>query len=177
MHNLSKLMDNEKEVKDSATNETQDQELEISLDATDGDAVDSKEVVDKQKFDQVFARMKKAEEAVKSLKTKSQEVKVETPATQVDKKGYDLDEVTDLRLDGYSKEEVKFIMNNGGRKSLEDPFVKVAIEKNREQRKAEQAIPEMESGKSEVERKYTQEQLSKMSADELYKILPKSANA
>ena len=171
-------MDNTIENGAPATSEGQEQELEINLD--DGDAVDSKEVVDKQKFDQVFARMKKAEEAVKSLKTKSQEVKVETPATQVDKKGFnnfDLDEVTDLRLDGYSKEEVKFIMNNGGRKSLEDPFVKVAIEKNREQRKAEQAIPEMESGKSEVERKYTQEQLSKMSADELYKILPKSANA
>jgi hypothetical protein len=167
-------MDNENEVVQPQVE--QEQELEINLDTTDGDAVDSKEVVDKQKFDQVFARMKKAEEAVKSLKTKSQETPVKTEVV-VDKKGYDLDEVTDLRLDGYTKEEVKFIMNNGGRKSLEDPFVKVAIEKNREQRKAEQAIPEMESGKSEVERKYTQEQLSKMSADELYKILPKSANA
>jgi len=170
-------MDNENEVVQPQVE--QDQELEINLDTTDGGAVDSnEEMVPKKNFNQLFARTKKLEEENKKLKTsiKPQDTQVK-PDVAVDKKGYDLDEVTDLRLDGYTKEEVKFIMNNGGRKSLEDPFVKVAIEKNREQRKAEQAIPEMESGKSEVERKYTQEQLSKMSADELYKILPKSANA
>jgi uncharacterized protein YfcZ (UPF0381/DUF406 family) len=170
-------MDNENEVKESAINDTLDQELEINLDTTDGDAVDSKEVVDKQKFDQVFARMKKAEEAVKSLKSKSQEVKGETP-TPTDKKEFEMDEVAELRFDGYNKEETKFIMQNGGRKALEsNPFVKVAIDKIREQKRAEQAIPEEDTGKSEIERKYTQEQLSKMSADELYKILPKAPNA
>jgi hypothetical protein len=166
-------MDNEKEVVQPQVE--QEQELEINLDTPEESVDVLKEQLAKKDaaIKQIHARAKAAEEELKRRKT------TETPAptTTPDKKGYDLDEVTDLRLDGYSKEEVKFIMNNGGRKSLEDPFVKVAIEKNREQRKAEQAIPEMESGKSEVERKYTQEQLSKMSADELYKILPKSANA
>jgi hypothetical protein len=172
-------MDNENEVNASATNDTQEQELEINLDTDGGDTSDSVEMVKKEKFDQVFARMKKAEEEAKRLKAsvKSQEATAKVDHA-VDKKGYDLDEVTDLRLDGYSKDEVKFIMNNGGRKALEEnTFVKVAIEKIREQKKAEQAIPAEETGKSEIERKYTQEQLSKMSSDELYKILPKSSNA
>jgi hypothetical protein len=172
-------MDNENEVNASATNDTQEQELEINLDTDGGDTSDSVEMVKKEKFDQVFARMKKAEEEAKRLKAsvKSQEATAKADHA-VDKKGYDLDEVTDLRLDGYSKDEVKFIMNNGGRKALEEnTFVKVAIEKIREQKKAEQAIPAEETGKSEIERKYTQEQLSKMSSDELYKILPKSSNA
>ena len=163
------------EVKDSTTNETQEQELEINLDAPEEsvEALKASLAKEQEARRQLTARAKAAEEALKKSKPSTP---APTPET-VDKKGYDLDEVTDLRLDGYSKEEVKFIMNNGGRKSLEDPFVKVAIEKNREQRKAEQAIPQEETGKSEIERKYTQEQLSKMSAEELYKILPKSSNA
>jgi hypothetical protein len=163
-----------------ATSEGQEQELEINLDTTDGGAVESnEEMIPKKNFNQLFARTKKLEEENKKLKTsiKPQDTQVK-PDVAVDKKVYDLDEVTDLRLDGYSKDEVKFIMQNGGRKALEDnTFVKVAIEKIREQKRAEQAIPQEETGKSEIERKYTQEQLSKMSAEELYKILPKSSNA
>jgi len=151
----------------------QDQELEINLDG-EGESTDLKELVAKEREakKQILARAKKAEEELKSLKnqTKSEEKPAEVP-----KPKYDLDEVTDLRLDGFTRDEVAFIMNNGGRKSLTDnPFVKVAIEQMREQKKAEQAIPSQDTGKSEIERKYTKEQLSKMSADELYKILPKS---
>lgn len=168
-------MDNENQVKDTTINESQEQELEINLDTDDGDTSGS--VVEKSKFDQVFARAKKAEAELKQLKQKSQVVEkpIQESKLQVDKKGFDLDEVTDLRLDGYSKEEVKFIMNNGGRKALQDdPFVKVAIEQIRTQKKAEQAVPDIDTGKSEIERKYTAEQLQNMSADELYKILPKA---
>lgn len=174
-HNLSILMENENQVQDETTKVSQEQELEINLDA-EVNGSSASDVVEKSKFDQVFARAKKAEAELKALKSKSPEVKKEvTPEPRVDKKGYDLDEVTDLRLDGYSKEEVKFIMNNGGRKALaDDPFVKVAIEQIRTQKKAENAIPAEDTGKSEIERKYTAEQLNNMSADELYKILPKA---
>jgi hypothetical protein len=171
-------MDNTIDQVTPATNEGQEQELEINLDTPEESIDVLKEQLAKEREAkrQILARAKAAEETAKKLKETSTPPPAPTPKN--DSKGYDLDEVTDLRLDGYSKDEVKFIMQNGGRKALEDnSFVKVAIEKIREQKKAEQAIPEMESGKSEVERKYTQEQLSKMSAEELYKILPKSSNA
>lgn len=154
----------------------QEQELEINLDASDEsiDALKEKLAKAEEAKRQLTARAKAAEDTVRKQKTAT-ETPAPTPKTDV--KGFDLDEVTDLRLDGYSKDEVKFIMTNGGRKALEDnSFVKVAIEQIRTQKKAEQAIPDMDSGKSDIERKYTQEQLSKMSAEELYKILPKANN-
>lgn len=172
-------MDNTIENGAPATSEGQEQELEINLDAPEEsvEALKEKLAKEQEARRQLTARAKAAEEALK--KQKVSETPAPTPKPDVKgNSGYDLDEVTDLRLDGYSKDEVKFIMQNGGRKALEEnTFVKVAIEKIREQKKAEQAIPDMESNKSEVERKYTQEQLSKMSAEELYKILPKSSNA
>lgn len=171
-------MDNTIENGAPATSEGQEQELEINLDAPEEsvEALKASLAKEQEARRQLTARAKAAEEALK--KQKVSETPAPTPKPDVKgSNSYDLDEVTDLRLDGYSKEEVKFIMNNGGRKALEDSFVKVAIEQIRTQKKAENAIPDMESNKSEVERKFTQEQLSKMSAEELYKILPKSSNA
>lgn len=85
------------------------------------------------------------------------------------------DEVIDLRLDGYSKEEVEFIIKNGGRKALEDTnsFVSIALNTKREQAKAESAAQIPDSSQlSEVERKFTPEQLKNMSAKELETLLP-----
>lgn len=88
------------------------------------------------------------------------------------------DERLDLRLDGYSKGEVDWIMKNGGRKQLEDTtsYVSLAIKTKREQERAEMEAGKVSdtSGMSEVERKYTPEQLKAMSVEELKKILPKA---
>lgn len=112
----------------------------------------------------------KAEEELKSLTTKKEESQEQKPVT------INNDEVVDLRLDGYSKKEVEWIMQNGGRKSLEDPnsLVSIAIKAQREQTKAEAAASAVAdtSGLSEIERKYTPEQLKSMSVKELEKILP-----
>lgn len=93
--------------------------------------------------------------------------------------GYDLnDEVVDLRLDGYSKSEVEFIMKNGGRKALEDSasYVSIAVNTRREQDRAEANASKVssKSGMSEVERKYTPEQLKNMPLAELEKLVPKA---
>lgn len=88
------------------------------------------------------------------------------------------DEVVDLRLEGYSKDDVKFIMQNGGRKSLEDKnsYVAIALKARKEQAEAEAAANKVNdtSGMSEVERKYTPEQLKNMSLEELKKIVPRA---
>jgi len=149
--------------------EGQEQELEINLDMVDdAEALKAELAKKSDAIRQLTARAKAAEELVKKSRETSKTVETQAPVSTDYR-----DEVYDLRLDGYSREEAQFIMKNGGRKSLEDNnYVKVAIETLREQKKAEQAIPDIESGKSDIERKYTPEQLEKMPMEELVKILP-----
>lgn len=153
--------------------EGQEQELEINLDAevSDVDTLQAELAKKSDAIRQLTARAKAAEDLVKKSRETSKQA---TPTvTETPSRDVQLDEITDLRLDGYTREEVAFIMKNGGRKSLEEnTFVKVAIEKIREQKKAEQAIPDDTSGKSDIERKYTPEQLKNMSSADLKKILP-----
>lgn len=160
-------MDNENEVV-SATNETEG-ELEIVLDDT----------VSKDQYNQVFARAKRAEEEKKALKAQLEEAKkasIKTEVVKEDKPSYgaNFEEALELRFQGYSKEAVDFILKNGGLKSLDNPYVKAAVQSIKEQEKAEKSIPTNDSGKSDIEKKYTHEQLMNMSAAELEKILPKS---
>lgn len=122
---------------------------------------------------QLTARAKAAEDKVKSL----------TPDPinkQEPTKPYSIldDEAAGLILEGYKPDEVRFILQNGGRKVLDDKtsFVTIAVEAKREQRKAEQAAAQTEgaSGTSDILKKYTTEQLKNMSAKELEKLLPKT---
>jgi len=119
---------------------------------------------------QLTARAKTAEEELKRLR----------PIKKEESKPYNIldDEVADLILDGYTKDDVRFIMSNGGRKTLEDKnsYVSIAIQTKREQRKAEEAAGKTtdSAGQSEIERKYTPEQLKGMSRAELEKILPRA---
>ncbi len=126
---------------------------------------------------QLTARAKKAEEEARTLKEAG--VKAEAPPviSTSDSKPYEInDEVVDLRLDGYSKPEVEYIMKNGGRKELEDTtsYLSIAINTKREQTRAEEAANGTQdtAGLSEVERKYTPQQLAAMSVKELEALLP-----
>jgi hypothetical protein len=97
---------------------------------------------------------------------------VETPSYSIN------DDVVDLRLDGYSKSEVEFIMKNGGRKSLDDQnsITAVALRALRDQKKAEMEASKTAdtSQMTEVERKYSPEQLRNMPLAELEKLVPKA---
>lgn len=121
---------------------------------------------------QIHARALKAETELKALKSqppKEKEVERAQPSTVID-------EAVDLRLDGYSKSEVDFILKNGGRKAIEDPnsFVSLAIKTHKEQQRAEQeASKTSTSGGTETVKGYTPEQIANMSAKELEKLLPR----
>jgi hypothetical protein len=129
---------------------------------------------------QLTARAKNAEAENRDLKTKLAEVEskdIITPSTQP--KSVIIDEAVELRLDGYTKQETEWIIQNGGRKVLEDPnsLVSIALKASREQRAAEEASSAVSStvGLSEIERKYTPEQLRNMSVKELEAILPRAS--
>lgn len=80
----------------------------------------------------------------------------------------------ELKTEGYSDEEIAYIQQSGGRKALENTYVKATIDTMRAQKKAEAAAVETTAGKSEIEKQYTDSQLRDMPTAELEKILPKA---
>lgn len=81
-----------------------------------------------------------------------------------------------LYRQGYSEREIDIIMHNGGAKILEDkdnPIV-IGLNATQQQRRAEDMASRAggSSQLSEVEQKYTPEQLANMSSEELKKVLP-----
>lgn len=155
-----------------------DEELELDLtpDGSETEAELAQKLANAEKAKkQILARARKAEDELKSLKSAQTVVvpKVEEPKTDpLD------DDILDLRLAGHSKEEIRFIMANGGMKSLEDPnsLVSIAVKAKAEQRKAEEAASQttVGQGAGDIERKFTPEQLKNMSLKELEALLPKA---
>lgn len=80
----------------------------------------------------------------------------------------------ELRTKGYSDSEIDFLKPYGGEKALENPYVKQALEIMRDKAKAENAVVDTDGGKSDIEKKYTDEQLRNLPTDELEKLLPKA---
>jgi len=115
---------------------------------------------------QLYARAKKAEDKLKELEPNGK--------GNDDRSG--LDEAWKERLEliarGYKDDaELDFIMKNGGKKALEDEFVKGAIAKKREEAEALEKVAINTSSKSTIEKTYTPEQISAMSAKELEDVL------
>lgn len=76
----------------------------------------------------------------------------------------------ELRTEGYSKEEIDEIMALGGTKVLNSKLVQSAIKALRAENKSRDAKEPLNS-KSPVFKKFTQDDLSKMSAKDMEKIL------
>jgi len=167
-------MENENTV-DEAINSSEDEETleeETQISSEDLEKVKAELEKEREARRQLTARAKKAEEELQKLRSKPAEKSSETlqEANSIN------EEAIDLRLDGYSRDEVLFILKNGGREALADSnsYVSMAINTAREQKRAEQEAAKAKdtSQMTEVEKKYSTEKLSKMSASELEKILP-----
>lgn len=150
-----------------------DEELDFDLDLNDTEDVDA-----------LKAQLEREREARKQLtaRAKAAEAKAKTKTSTITNKeqpkDFFEDERFDLYTDGYQKDEIKFIMANGGKKILQDPnsLVSMAIKVKQEQRAAERAASQTadNSGSSEIERKYSKEMLENMSLEELSKIVPRA---
>ena len=93
---------------------------------------------------QLTARAKNAEAQAKEARealVRAEEASRKQPTPTTNTPTTTEDERLEMRLDGYTKEEVNFIMANGGRSVLEDKnnYATIAIEARRTQLKAEQA--------------------------------------
>lgn len=149
-----------------STNDTEEETVE----APEGETIEEKYARLEEQNKKLFERAKKAETLAKELKTQKPEQKITNKPIDLDEEKFE------LRLQGYSKEDVNFILNNGGSEALKDKnsLVSLALSEKRKQAEAENAAQQTTntSGMSEVERKYTPEQLKNMSAKDLEKILP-----
>lgn len=139
------------------TEETQSEESQSESDGTDWKAEALKQKAINQRL----------------LKKKQPIIREETPT----QKPSDILKADEFKLyrQGYSEEEIDLIMHNGGMKALENDKSPLALGLKiaREQRAAEQAAQDASgtSGLSDIERKYTVEQMKNMSAKELEDII------
>ena len=80
----------------------------------------------------------------------------------------------ELKTEGFTDEEIEFIKPYGSKKALENPYIKTALETMREKRKAESAVVDVDTNKSDIEKKFTEDQLKNLPLDESEKLLPKA---
>lgn len=152
---------------------TEAQEIEINLEA-DQEVETEEETVTISKKE--LSKLKR-----KAIAYDSTEKKPKNINNNPEVKTYNIleDEVADLILSGYTKEEVKFALANGGKAALDDPnsFVSIAINAKREQKRIENAVSETTSSgyASPGGKSYTEEQLRNMSVEELEQVLPKAS--
>jgi len=129
----------------------------------------------------LFERAKEAEAAEKEAKAKLMEAKPaisEVPAQSSEFKPSDILKADEFKLYrmGYTEAEIDLIMHNGGAKILEDkanPLV-LGLQAAKEQRGAEDAASRVtdSSGLSDIERKFTEQDMRNMKKEDLEKLIP-----
>lgn len=158
-----------------------EQDIENINSLNDAEVNDNDETVDDDKpsledFYKLEEEKKKLEETNKKLyaRLKSSPNKPLGQAVSQSPDITDKLEKLELRTKGYSDDEINFLKPYGGEKALENPYVKQALEIMREKAQAEKAVVDVDGGKSDIEKKYTDDQLKNMPIDELEKLLPKA---
>jgi soluble cytochrome b562 len=129
----------------------------------------------------LYERTKKAEADAKEAKAELIKVKPaisEVSAKPSETKPSDILKADEFKLyrAGYTESEIDLIMHNGGAKILEDkknPLV-MGLIAAKEQRGAEDAASRTSdsSGLSDIERKYTEQDMRNMTKEDLEKLIP-----
>lgn len=134
----------------------------------------------KEQNKKLFERAKKAEGFVKDADgswVKKESKPQANISEQQSHKPSDILKAPEFRLSrqGYDETEIDIIMHNGGPEILKDEKhpVTLGIKIAREQKRAEDASSQVsdKSSLSEVERKYTPEQMRNMKPEELAKLI------
>lgn len=164
------MNDEHKDANANASNGTEDAAVKAKLEALE------------EQNKKLYARAKTAEgfiqdadgNWVKKEKPVEKPVINEQPVTQ---KPSDILKADEFKLyrQGYTESEIDLIMHNGGMKALADEKspLSLGLKVAREQRAAEEAAGQVgdKTGLSEVERKYTPEQMRNMKKEDLAKLI------
>lgn len=128
----------------------------------------------KEKAEKLEATNKKLYSRLKSSENKTPLKNKPQIESEVD---YDKKiERLELKTEGYNEEEIEFLTQYGGKKALENSVVKTALEVLREKQKSEKAAVDSDNSGSDLEKKYTTEQLRNMKTDELEALIKSSTN-
>lgn len=120
---------------------------------------------------QLYNRLKKEEEKVRSLEAKLGE-KAPTQSQPTNTPDSEWRERMELIARGYKEEsDLDFIMKMGGKKALEDEYVKMALDRKQEDKRATDTVAMNVSSKSAIERKYSTDEIRSMSASDMEKVL------
>lgn len=154
------------ELQQEAVESQVDTETQSDVDLPDYDTLAErvKELEGKNKtlFAQKQHFKEKLEKVAGSLKNESEN----PPVKEVSDDKY---ERLELKVEGYSDEEIDMIKELGGKKALKNPILKKAIEDYRSEQKLAKATDIKSSGGSSREKVYTDSDLRAMSPDELEK--------
>lgn len=142
-----------------AQEESTEEELDLNLDEGQEEEDDSVSISKSE-----FSKLKRKAMAYDSTKTAKP-----APRVEIGDKDERFERL-ELRADGYSKDEIDEIMSLGGTKVLDTKLVQSAIKYMRAENKSKNEKEPL-SSKSPVYKKFTQEDLSKMSSAEMEKIL------
>lgn len=159
------------ELQDSQTPD----ELDVDLDQNDAnDITDVDELQAKNR--QIFARAKRAEETAKALKEELESLKTPSDENLNKPNTNGLTEERlerlELKQDGLTDDQIDFLMELGGKKALDRPFVKKALQGVREEADAMQSVQMNESTKSGKGQKFISvDNTQHMSADEMRKAI------
>jgi hypothetical protein len=77
----------------------------------------------------------------------------------------------ELKVEGYDDEAIDFILKNGGKKALENPYVVQAVEAIKTKKVAEAATLGDQGQKSGIEKRFTPQEFAKLSSEEQLKAL------
>jgi hypothetical protein len=118
----------------------------------------------------------KLEETNKKLyaRLKSPQNLTKKPSNQMDEDISQKFEKLELKTEGYNDDEIDFLSQYGGKKALENPIIKTALDTLREKAKAEKAVVDTSENTSTIEKKYTEAQLKSMSPTELEELIRSS---
>lgn len=154
-------------------------ELEVNdkkpafLDKAEGDWTTDDAIEAKQYAQTLYGQKEHWKHKASKKEETPPEKKEELKKTNNDSPDDSWREKLELKVEGFSETEIDFIQRNGGKTSLNDPLVKQAIDTIREKSKAENAVI-TEDNKSDVEKKYSSDELKGMPTEELEKLLPKA---
>ena len=129
------------------------------------------EEVDIESLKQQAAKADEYKKYADRVTAENKKLKKDLPIKQSSPDSDERFERLELKTEGYSSDEVDFLMQNGGRKALENKIAMAGIEAIRKAKKSEQATPSG-TGKSTVFQKYTEQDLKKIHVEELENIIP-----
>ena len=132
-----------------------DQDVELDIEALREKAAKADEY--KKYADRVTAENKK--------------LKKSSPTNESSQDADERFERLELKTEGYNSDEVDFLMQNGGKRALDNSIVIAGIEAIRAKVKSKNATPSG-TGKSAVYQKFGERDLKNMSLSDLEKIIP-----